>query len=105
MVEVKSSWIGKSYFEYFDHLLWTEHLLAVGIFRLSNVELGNTTRRSAYVYTAPPGKETTMFQGDSVICFKKCSTDVNEKRAGRRRNAEKGGTAEKGDKGTRKAVA
>jgi hypothetical protein len=86
-IEVKLNWVGKSYFEFFDHLLWAEQLLAVGIFRTStSVQAGGqSVRRAAYVYTAPPGKETTMLQSDRVLCFQVCKA-VSEKKPAQRKN-------------------
>jgi len=65
--QVSAEWVTKSFFELFDHLLWVEQLLAVALFR----EQGGVP----YLYTAPPGKETTILKGDLVICFGKANTD------------------------------
>lgn len=59
--QVSAEWVTKSFFELFDHLLWVEQLLAVALFR----EQGGVP----YLFTAPPGKETTILTGDLVVCF------------------------------------
>eukprot|EP00927_Polykrikos_kofoidii_P077076 TRINITY_DN74069_c0_g1_i1.p1 TRINITY_DN74069_c0_g1~~TRINITY_DN74069_c0_g1_i1.p1 ORF type:complete len:1107 (+),score=172.79 TRINITY_DN74069_c0_g1_i1:139-3459(+) len=110
MVSVQREWVGKTFIEFFDELLWSEDLLAVAIFRQgeifgikggrhsfsddderasvdSNFQNRTTTKNSGfdeeededhdekdgrtvnYVYTAPPGKLTTMIETDRVICF------------------------------------
>lgn len=97
MLKIPKNWVGKSYFEFFDHLLYTEGLMAVGIFRsaakrakgsarskpptVANsakndldfdttwMQLDNGSRMTSYVYTAPPAKETAMLSSDRVICF------------------------------------
>jgi hypothetical protein len=65
-VSVPAGWVGKSYYEFIDHLMWVEQLLAIGIFR----EQGGVS----YLYTAPPSKETTMSKTDLVVCFA-CAED------------------------------
>jgi len=94
--QVPFEWVGKSYFEYFDHLLAVEGSLAVGILRRadpSQIDLlssgssmnlsqpikqmksasasadSQLKRRFAFIYTAPPAKETTMTDTDRIICF------------------------------------
>lgn len=96
MVRVPKAWVGKSYFEFFDYLLYTEGYMAIGIFRsvarratnqratpstatsdprnamdfdVSWMQSINASRMTSYMYTAPPGKETTMLQSDRVVCF------------------------------------
>jgi len=96
MLEVTKVWVGKTYFEYFDDLLWSEQLLAVGLYRQgtpttepdkmnarrtvrSDGSFGSVSDDSDdddeernflyYVYTAPPGKATILFDTDRVICF------------------------------------
>jgi len=89
MVKVSRDWVGKSYFEFFDHLLYTDQLLAIGIYRvvggagkkddhdddegfkagLQCASDDKEARTLHYVYTAPPGKETTMTATDRVLCF------------------------------------
>lgn len=99
MTTVGNEWAGKSYFEYFDYLLFTESKMAVAMFRdvpkgeavqmeggaakhISSTAAPSRSkvtdagdpalkarRTFSYVYTAPPAKETTMRGGDRVICF------------------------------------
>merc|ERR1719419_1033371 len=92
MVKVPSPWVGKSYFEFFDYLLYQENLMAIGIFRnvtrrvrpprrkpsvegtfdrendleqdVTWLNSKNADRLTSYVYTAPPGQETTMLASD-----------------------------------------
>jgi len=95
-VPVPPAWAGKSYFEYFDHLLWTEERLAVCILRRADpARLGAGgavgrskgragKRRFAFVYTAPPAKETTMLETDVVICFGRSAATKPSEGAARR---------------------
>jgi len=76
-VEVTREWEGKMYYEYFDHLLWDRQLMPIGIFRERSVVKTTScphTRRWAYVYTAPPAKETPLSKTDKVICFGAATT-------------------------------
>lgn len=80
MVSVSLEWVGKPYNEFFDDLLWSQQLLAVGIFRLAmfgedknlrfeELPQDTATKKLTYMYTAPPGKVTTMLASDRVICY------------------------------------
>lgn len=83
MVSVTPVWVGRPYNEFFDDLLWSQQLLAVGIFRLAvsddekNITAaggvpcleGVGRKQLTYLYTAPPGKETAMLATDRVICY------------------------------------
>jgi len=85
ILQVPNEWIGKSYFDFFDHLLVEENRLCVGILRRADPsQLGESgkliveeaqgdapkqKRRYAFIYTAPPAKETTMTDTDRVLCF------------------------------------
>uniref|UniRef100_A0A7S2HRB2 Potassium channel domain-containing protein n=1 Tax=Zooxanthella nutricula TaxID=1333877 RepID=A0A7S2HRB2_9DINO len=75
---VPQPFVGKSYFEFFDHLLWAEQRLAVGILRRSRkpeqTGEGDPAKPKpgdgfAFMYTAPPAKMTTLLETDIVICF------------------------------------
>lgn len=111
---VPLEWVGKSYFEYFDYLLWTENRLAVGLLRRADPQQvdeewasqaqedsnafvsegsskskgASAKKRFAFVYTAPPAKETTMLQTDRVICFGR-SAQVEAKEAEAAERAQK----------------
>merc|ERR1719189_867426 len=45
---VPMEWVGKSYSEYFDHLLWQEERLAVGLLRRADPEKVNTRKSVAF---------------------------------------------------------
>lgn len=80
--QVSAEWVTKSFFELFDYLLWVEQLLAVALFR----EQGGVP----YLYTAPPGKETTILTGDLVICFG-CTPPVESQAREKARKPKAGG--------------
>jgi len=76
MIKVPASWVGKSYFEFFDHLLWSQGLLSIAIFRRADPNQqpryqgdDSDKKQFAFLYTAPPAKETTMLKTDRVMCF------------------------------------
>jgi len=82
LVKVPMSWVGKSYFEFFDHLFWTSNLLSIAIFRRADPgeskggggeadpdQAGGPVKKFSFLYTAPPAKETTMLKTDRVMCF------------------------------------
>merc|ERR1719238_2485973 len=84
LIPVKDTWVGKSYREYLDYLLFEMSLLPVAILRLADRDSASTgsdgrdslgsevpdmagmTRATPpyYIYTAPPAQETNMFEGD-----------------------------------------
>merc|ERR1711988_1860216 len=97
MMSATREWAGKPYKEYFDHLLWTESLLAIGLYRQGDLRRGDKAHASGkdteedededeeeeddvdetfrakeklnYVYTTPPAKSTTITETDRIICF------------------------------------
>ncbi|CAK0866703.1 unnamed protein product [Prorocentrum cordatum] len=85
--QVSTEWVTKSFFELFDHLLWVEQLLAVALFR----EQGGVP----YLFTAPPGKETTILTGDLVVCFG-CTPPAGPAPDGAREQPKAGGPAAAG---------
>eukprot|EP00933_Yihiella_yeosuensis_P025270 TRINITY_DN19623_c0_g1_i1.p1 TRINITY_DN19623_c0_g1~~TRINITY_DN19623_c0_g1_i1.p1 ORF type:complete len:648 (-),score=112.61 TRINITY_DN19623_c0_g1_i1:96-1808(-) len=87
-IRLPIQWEGKTYMELFEHLLWNQKILAIGIYRLADMleapavkkkgpkgsvaqdeDKKSGVARMGFVFTAPPGKETVMLNGDSVICF------------------------------------
>lgn len=90
MLKVPPPWVGKPYVDFFDHLLWEQNLLAIGMFRTAQVRLGGVQNRELstsqlvngrspegdirgkshqYVYTAPPAWDTKILESDCIICF------------------------------------
>mmetsp|Transcript_110021 Transcript_110021/g.350445 ORF Transcript_110021/g.350445 Transcript_110021/m.350445 type:complete len:1056 (+) Transcript_110021:84-3251(+) len=80
LVKVPLVWVGKSYLDFFVHLLWEKGSLALGLMRrgtekldatpASNYGMARSLRRNfSFVFTAPPAKETVLLETDRVICF------------------------------------
>eukprot|EP00928_Gymnodinium_smaydae_P014956 TRINITY_DN15489_c0_g2_i1.p1 TRINITY_DN15489_c0_g2~~TRINITY_DN15489_c0_g2_i1.p1 ORF type:complete len:1163 (-),score=197.48 TRINITY_DN15489_c0_g2_i1:111-3341(-) len=72
IVKMTREWIGKTYGEYFDSMLWSRELLSLGIYRQGEFIQGSLgskkTGKLRYVYTTPPGQQTIMQESDLVIC-------------------------------------
>jgi len=64
-VNVPKNWIGRSYRDLIDRLLWGEDLLPIALFRRQNREV----RGPSFLYAAPCALDTELDLEDIIICF------------------------------------
>lgn len=94
LVDLTPRWERKKYSDYFSYLLWAKQLLPIGILRLANTSKrkgskrrtsqvsiisgtgaeteyapSGTSRKFAFVYTAPNLKKTRLLPKDRILCF------------------------------------
>jgi hypothetical protein len=73
IIPLPREWEEKTYLEYFEKLLREDEVMPVAILRRGDAQKDGTKRpkgkKWSYVFTAPPGNDTTMKRGDKCICF------------------------------------
>merc|ERR1719486_526369 len=63
MVPVPRDWVAKPYVDYFDHLLWTQELLACGIYRKGEYK-GPRAKQLEQALTEAKEEDPDMFDSD-----------------------------------------
>jgi hypothetical protein len=64
-VSVPKNWIGRSYRDLIDRLLWGENLLPIALFRRQNRDVPGPS----YMYAAPCAMDAELDLDDVIICF------------------------------------
>jgi len=64
-VRVPKNWIGRSYRDLIDRLLWGENLLPIALFRRQNRDVPGPS----FMYAAPCAMDTELDLEDVIVCF------------------------------------
>lgn len=64
-VSVPKNWIGRSYRDLIDRLLWGENLLPIALFRRQNRDVPGPS----FMYAAPCANDTELDLEDVIVCF------------------------------------